>query len=49
MEYTNPEKVRASVAMASPEGPGKGYRLVPEFLSNNGRCKLVPRPMLTLS
>ena len=31
MVYPNPQAICASVAMAFPKGPGKGYRLVADF------------------
>ena len=45
MVYPNPQAICASVAMAFPEGPGKGYRLVAKFSPINGQYKLVPGPM----
>ena len=45
MVYPNPQAICASMAMAFPKGPGKGYRLVAEFSSSTastswyrGRC-----------
>ena len=43
--YPNPQVICASVAMAFPKGPGKGYRLVADFSPINGQWELVPRPM----
>ena len=45
MAYPNPQAICASVAMAFPEGSGKGYRLVADFSPINGQCELVPGPM----
>ena len=45
MVYPNPQAICASVAMAFPKGPGKGYRLVADFSPINGQCELVPGPM----
>ena len=42
---TGIRRICASVAMASPKGPGKGYRLVTDFSPINGQCELVPGPM----
>ena len=45
MVYPNLQAVCASVAMAFPKGPDKGYRLVADFSPINGQCELVPGPM----
>ena len=45
MVYPNPQAICASVAMAFPKGPGKGYRFVADFPPINGQCELVPGPM----
>ena len=45
MVYPNPQAICASVAMAFPKGPGKGYRLVAEFSALNGQCEFVPGPI----
>ena len=45
MVYPNPHAICASVAMAFPKGPGKGYRWVADFSPINGQCELVPGPM----
>ena len=45
MVYPNPQAICASVAMAFPKGPGKGYRSVADFSPINGQCELVPGPM----
>ena len=45
MVYPNPQAICASVAMAFPTGPGKGYRLVADFSPLNGQFELVPGPM----
>ena len=46
MVHPNRQAICASVAMAFPKGPGKGYRLVVEFSPINGQCKLVPGPKI---
>ena len=45
MVYPNPQANCASVAMAFPKGPGKGYRLVADFSPIKGQCELVLGPM----
>ena len=45
MVYPNPQAICASVAMAFPKRPGKGYRLVADFSPINGQSVLVPGPM----
>ena len=45
MVYPNPQAICASVAMACPKGPGKGYRLVADFPFINGQRELVPGQM----
>ena len=40
MVYPNPQAICASVAMAFPKGPGKGYRLVARFSPIHGQCEL---------
>ena len=45
MVYPNPQAICASVAMAFPKGPGKGYHLVADFPPINDQCELMPGPM----
>ena len=40
MVYPNPQAICASVAMAFPKRPGKGYRLVARFSPIHGQCEL---------
>ena len=45
MVNPNPQAICASVAMAFPKGPDKGYRLVADISDINGQCRLVLGPM----
>ena len=45
MVHPNPQVICASMAMAFPKGPSKGYHLVADFTPINGHCELVPGPM----
>ena len=45
MVYPNPQAICASVAMAFPKGPSKGYCLVAGFPPIYGQGRLVPGPM----
>ena len=45
MLYPDLQAICASVAMAFPKGPDKGYRLVADLSPINSHCELVPGPM----